>query len=163
MTFFLLESRIILRLHHLKTYLNLDRCVCTWLVTDRHMVIQMPFKYRKKLNIVNMLVLIDCCLMAHEHHFSFTKLKTRQSLTNFRILNKKSPCVHFIIGLNTFFPEFIYVSPGSIHSQTNKNRITWTNSLTSKRRTFICLWVNWSRLCINKLRKNAFNPYNSVT
>jgi hypothetical protein len=32
-------------------------------------------------------------------------------------------------------------------------------------RTFICLWVNWSRLYINKLRKKCvfFNPYNSVT
>ena len=32
-------------------------------------------------------------------------------------------------------------------------------------RTFICLWVNWSRLYINKLRKNTFNPiiYSSFT
>ena len=39
--------------------------------------------------------------------------------------------------------------------------ITWTKSLTNLHkslRTFICLWMNWSRLYINKLRKNAFNP-----
>ena len=28
--------------------------------------------------------------------------------------------VTFIIGLNAFFPEFIDVRPGPIHSQTNK-------------------------------------------
>ena len=39
--------------------------------------------------------------------------------------------------------------------------ITWTKSLANLHKslqTFICLWVNWSRLYINKLRKNAFNP-----
>jgi hypothetical protein len=34
--------------------------------------------------------------------------------------------------------------------------ITWTKSLTSLHN--ICLLVNWSRLYINKLRTNAFNP-----
>jgi hypothetical protein len=28
---------------------------------------------------------------------------------------------------------------------------------------YVSLWVTWSRLYINKLRTNAFNPYNSVT
>ena len=32
----------------------------------------------------------------------------------------------------------------TIHSQTNKD-------------FYVSLWVTWSRLCINKLRKNAFN------
>ena len=39
--------------------------------------------------------------------------------------------------------------------------ITWTRSLTNLHkslRTFICLWVNWSKLYINKLRNNVFNP-----
>ena len=38
--------------------------------------------------------------------------------------------------------------PGPSHSQTYIKVL----------RTFIWFWVNWSRLCINKLRKNAFNP-----
>jgi hypothetical protein len=36
--------------------------------------------------------------------------------------------------------------------------ITWTKSLTNLHKSLICLWVNWYRLYINKLRKNAFIP-----
>ena len=41
--------------------------------------------------------------------------------------------------------------------------ITWTKSLTTCikiLRTFICLWVNWSRLYINQLRKKCVYSYN---
>ena len=43
--------------------------------------------------------------------------------------------------------------------------ITWTNrSLTNLHKslqTFICLWVNWSKLYINKLRKKCVWSYNN--
>ena len=45
------------------------------------------------------------------------KIPKRILLTRFNI--------NFIIGLNAFFPEFIYVYPGPIHSQTNKSPKTF--------------------------------------
>jgi hypothetical protein len=44
--------------------------------------------------------------------------------------------------------------------------ITWTKSFTNLHkslRTLICLWVNWSRSYINKLRKKCVLSYNNLT
>ena len=68
---------------------------------------------------------------------------------NFQNKRKKNILSYRIIRIKRIFFGVYWPS----HSQT----------FIKVLRTFICLWVNWSRLYINKLRKNAFNPYNSVT
>ena len=55
--------------------------------------------------------------------------------------------------IKRFFSGVYLCITWTIHSQTNKSPNDFYESL----------WVTWSRLYINKLRKKCFNPYSSVT
>jgi hypothetical protein len=98
-------------------------------------------------------------LSRHWHHFSLDAISCERHVLSINLLMVRyfpwghfwlillhTACfVFFIIGLSAFFPGFIYVLSRPIHSQTNK----------SPKDFYVSLWVTWSRLYINKLRKKC--------